>query len=340
MILVTGSNGFLGSAVVEQLLAQTTDEAIVCLVRPNSSTTKLDALVGSNKRCSVRRGTLSSPSAAAQAIEGADVIYHLAAGMGGGAMADVWLSTVVATRNLLDAMDGATVRRMLHCSSFGVYGTADLPPNALVDESTPLEPRPAERDNYSHAKLRQELLVRERLASLDTELVVVRPGMVYGPGGNALSGRIGLKQGRLMIKFGRDNDLPITYVTNCAEAIVIAGQHPEAAGEVYNICDDDLTTVKTYMRQYNKLVERMLVVPVPWPATKLLARAVERYHHASNGQLPAVLTPYDARSAWGSNTFSNRKIRSLGWTPKVSTDEGMRRNFEYLRAAAQATSPA
>ncbi len=339
MIAVTGSNGFLGSAVVEQLLAQT-DEEIVCIVRPNSSTAKLDRMVEANERCSIRRGTLSTAAAAADAIAGADVVYHLAAGMGGGAMADVWMSTVVATRNLLVAMADQPVRRLLHCSSFGVYGVGPLGPGGLVDESTPLETRPAERDDYSHAKLRQEQLVREHIATMDTELVVVRPGVVYGPGGNAISGRIGLKQGRLMIKFGRNNDLPVTYVTNCAEAIVIAGQHPDAAGEVYNICDDELTTVKRFMRQYNKTVERMLVVPVPWPATKLLAKGVSRYHEASKGQLPAVLTPYLVESGWAGNTFSNAKIRSLGWAPKVPTDEGLRRHFEALRAANQSTSDA
>ncbi len=334
MILLTGSNGFLGSAVAKQLVEQT-EERIVCLVRPSSSISRLEPLL-EDGRCEIRRGTLTSSKAAAEAIEGASTIYHLAAGMGGGAMADVWLSTVVGTRNLMDAVaaNSATIDRFVHCSSFSVYGVNEMEAGAVVDEDTPLEPHPEKRDNYAFAKWRQEELVRDALADLAIELVIVRPGVVYGPGGNAISGRAGLKQGGLMVKMGRNNPMPLSYVDNCADAIVLVGQLPGTAGEVYNICDNDLRTVPEFIKQYRAEVGGLTVIPLPYAATKALGKTVSWYNRFSNGQLPAVITPYQVRNNWAGNTFSNAKLRSLGWVPRVSTDEGLRRHFAYLKAEA------
>ena len=106
--------------------------------------------------------------------------------------------------------------RFVLVSSFGVYGVADLPRGHLLDESTPLEPHPERRDLYSQAKLRQEKLFREYEPKLGLDLVVVRPGVIYGPGGNAMSSRVGLDVFGVFLDMGRKNILPLTYVENCA----------------------------------------------------------------------------------------------------------------------------
>lgn len=335
MILVTGSNGFLGSAVVRRL-SQSTDQPIRCLVRPGSSTYRIDDLVEAG-RIEVHRGTLNSNFDCWSATEGVDTIYHLAAGMGGGAMADVWMTTVVATDNLMKALakrkaDGHSPKRIVHCSSFAVYGVASLAPGVAVDEHTPLEIDRSKADNYSHAKLRQEELVRESAAAQGFELVVVRPGVVYGPGGGGLSRRIGIRQGNLVVAMGGKNLLPLAYVDNCAEAMVLVGMSPDAAGETYNIHDDDLLTAKEFLRRYRAEAEPLKAIPLPKPVTKALAGTVEWYHERSKGHMPAAISTHMFDTIWSGNTFDNSKLKATGWRPTVSTEEGLRRYFASVAA--------
>ena len=335
MILVTGSNGFLGSAVVARL-ALATDTPIRCLVRPGSSTVRIDELISSG-RVELHRGTLNSNFDCWAATEGVDTIYHLAAGMGGGAMADVWMTTVVATDNLMRALakrkaEGQSLHRMVHCSSFSVYGVGSLPPGATVDENTPLETARAEADDYSHAKLRQEELVRSAAADQGFELVVVRPGVVYGPGGGGLSRRIGIRQGSLIVSMGGKNLLPLSYVDNCAEAMVHLGEASDTAGETFNVHDDELLTAKEFLRRYRAEAEPMTAVSLPKPVTKALAGTVEWYHERSKGHMPAAISTHMFRTIWSGNNFDNSKLKATGWRPTVPTNEGLRRYFASVAA--------
>ena len=236
---VTGATGFLGGALVARLVAHDA-QSIRCLVRASSRATQLEQLAAGKGCVSLVRGSLASPDAALAALDDADVVYHLAAGTGGAA-ADLFLNTVVASKNLLEAM----LRRprppkVVLVSSFGVYGTAGLARGALVDEDTPLEPHPERRDLYSQAKLRQEKLFREYRERQGFPLVVVRPGVIYGPGGTPISSRVGLALPGIYLHLGGRNLLPLTYVDNCAEALVVAGERGGTDGQAYNVVDDDL----------------------------------------------------------------------------------------------------
>ncbi|MGB5757450.1 MAG: NAD-dependent epimerase/dehydratase family protein [Acidimicrobiales bacterium] len=339
MILVTGSNGFLGSAVVRRL-AETTSTAIRCLVRPGSSTARIDDLIDTG-RVELYQGTLNSDDDCRGAIDGVDTIYHLAAGMGGGAMADVWLTTVVATDKLLRAIDvrraddGAPLDRFVHCSSFAVYGVASMEAGATVDESTPLETDRRSADDYAHAKLRQEELVRAAAEAQGFDLVVVRPGVVYGPGGGGLSRRIGIRQGDLIVAMGGRNILPLSYVDNCAEAMVLVGSHPDGPGQVINIHDDDLISAKEFLARYRAEAEPLKTVPLPKPATRALAGAVLWYHRRSKGHLPAAITPHMYRTQWVGHRFDNAKLKSFGWRQTVTTDEGLARSFAAVAKRRQ-----
>lgn len=331
--LVTGAGGFLGTALVARLLARGERDLRLFVRSPRPA---LDALAKdhADAKVDVCLGTLDRIDDARRAIDGVDIVYHLVAA-GSGTAAQIFQTTVVASQNLLDAIVELPKERrprVVLVGSFGVYGVGELRRGAMVDESTPLEAHPDRRDLYSKAKLRQEKLFREYRDKHGLSLVVVRPGVIYGAGGTALSTRIGLSVSRFFLHLGGHNLLPLTYVDNCAEAIAIAGRYG-LDGEAYNVVDDDLPTCSAYLREYRKHAKkRMQVLHVPYAVMMGIAVGVERFNAVAPRRLPLppIFSPYRTATTWAGNRFSNAKLKSLGFKQIVSTREGMNRTFASL----------
>ncbi|MDE3106192.1 MAG: NAD-dependent epimerase/dehydratase family protein, partial [Acidobacteriota bacterium] len=160
-ILVTGAGGFLGKWIVERLLAHGQRE-IRCMLRDTSKGAALEAIAAQYPGAQVElfAANLKNPAEIRAAVAGCGLVIHAAAALKG-SPAEMFLDSVVASRNLLDAVAALPQQQMprvVLISSFGVYGVADLGRGAMVDEATPLETRPGERDVYSYTKLRQEQL--------------------------------------------------------------------------------------------------------------------------------------------------------------------------------------
>jgi nucleoside-diphosphate-sugar epimerase len=331
--LVTGATGFVGTALVERLIARG-ERDLRCLVRSGSDRSSLAAIAKRYPDAQVELflGSLGDRAGAARMLDGVDVVYHLAASLLG-APADMFLNIVVASKHLLEAIAAAGRRiKVVLVSSFGVYGVAGLPAGALVDESTPLETHPERRDIYSQAKLRQETLFREYQARVGFPLVVLRPGVIYGAGGSRMSVRVGLDLAGVFLYLGGKNLLPLTYVESCADAIALAGMSAAADGQTYNVVDDEQVTAKQFLKRFQREVRPLKVLPVPYLALQLGSRLVVAYHRWSKGQLPAVFTPYKTAASWKPTRFTNEKLKTLGWKPLISTEEGLRRSFAWHKS--------
>lgn len=330
-ILVTGSTGFLGARLVEHLCASGAAQ-IRCFTRPASVTTALDELQDRYPSTSLNylMGNLLSQHDANRATEGIDTVYHLAAQMRGTAPA-VFANTVVASRNLLDAIVRNGVRRVVLVSSISVYWLAHLHRNALVTESHPLDPTPERRDNYTFAKVRQELLFQQYRRKHSFELVILRPGPLYGEGRVAPPSRAGFRIGPVFLQIAPHDWLPVAYVANCASALVFAGSRELPEGS-YNVVDDDPPTSGEYVRSFRSQSQSFPCLQLSASAAMLFSRLLDKYRKYSRGQIPPVLTPYQVRSAWAGHVFSNRKLKNAGWHPLVSTTEAMRRTFAQARA--------
>jgi len=246
---------------------------------------------------------------------------------------------VVASCNLLDAAVAAGVRRIVLVSSFAVYGVSGMHRRDFMDENTPLETHPEWRDPYAYSKLRQELLFHEYQKRYGFELVVLRPGVIYGPGGGEFSTRVGIQLPGLFLHCGNRNQLPLTFVENCADAVVLSAEADQpTANEVYNVVDDDLPTSRAYLKAYRKKVRPIRSISIPYPLTYAISHACAWYSRHSRGQLPAILTPYKSHFQWRGFRFANSRLKTMGWRPRVSTQEGMQRTFESFRGSHQGRS--
>jgi dihydroflavonol-4-reductase len=337
MIVVTGATGFLGREIVRSLVRSGADR-IRCLVRPGTAPERL-ALQTAAARVEAVACHLDDPAALRDALGGARLVYHAAAAKTG-APAALVQGTVVASEHVYRAALDADVDRLVLVSSFGTMGVAELPRGAVVDESVPLEPRPEARDAYSFAKQRQEALAWRFAREEGLPLVVVRPGFIFGPGQEILGTRIGLRLFGLFLHLGGSNRVPLTYVENCADAIVLAGTAPAAEGQAFCVVDDDLPTSAQLLRRYRTEVAPLRVVPVPYPLLRPLARLNAWYSARTDGHLPAVFTPYKVDSTWKPQRYSNRRARAmLGWAPRVPMAEALDRTFAALRPAPSVIHP-
>jgi nucleoside-diphosphate-sugar epimerase len=284
-------------------------------------------------RIDILKGNLLSRIDCEAACKGVVAIYHLAAGMGEKSYPDAFVNSVVATRNLLEAsLEHTRLKRFVLVSSFTVYTNRQR--SRLLDESCPTEERPELRgEAYCYAKVRQEQIVRHYGKTFGIPYVVLRPGSVYGGDHSEAPGRVGIGTFGLFLHLGGANTIPFTYVDNCADAIVLAGLVRGIDGEVYNIIDDDLPSSRRFLRLYKENVKRFKSVYLPHVVSYALCYLWEKYSQWARGQLPPVFNRSRWYADWKRTRYSNEKLKCrLGWAPKVSTEEGLRRYFQSRRA--------
>jgi len=332
-ILVTGANGFIGSWVVRTLLARGFTK-IRCLARAANSP-KLDRIRAEFPASDVElvNGNLLSRDACAKAAKGAVVVYHLAAGVEK-TFPGCFLNSAVTTRNLLDAlMISGTVKRFVNISSLAVYSNVQLRRGASLDETCPIDTQLVERyDPYAYGKAKQDEIVREYGRLHRLPYVIVRPGITFGPGKAKIPGRVGIDTFGVFLHLGLGNVMPLTYVENCAEAIVLAGLTPGIEGEELNVVDDDLPRSRAFLRRYKQKVRRIRTIPVPYSIFYLFNFAWEKYSAWSRAQLPPAFNRLTCKAYYKSQTFPNRKAKALlGWRPRVDMNEALDRFCAYAR---------
>jgi nucleoside-diphosphate-sugar epimerase len=334
IIGVTGGTGFLGSRVVAALL--TRGHHVRCLTRSSGKAAELSRQLAPEmrKRLQLVPGTLERPDSCREIVRDCETFVHVAARLAG-SVSSLFASTVIPTRFLVDAAADQGVRRFVLVSSLGVYGSQGLAPGDVLDEQCPVDRHPHLRDPYTYSKIAQEQACWDAHDSRGLGLVVVRPGVLYGPGRPLLTPRVGLVVSGMLLQMDGRQRVPYCFVDNCARAVAMAADAAGIAGMSFNILDDDLPSANEVLRLHRQRVSSIRAVRIPRWAVGRFARACEWYSSRSQGMFPPVLTPYKASALWKRLRYSNDLAKTrLGWRPLVTFDDGVRRTVQALEMSA------
>jgi nucleoside-diphosphate-sugar epimerase len=255
------------------------------------------------------------------------VIVHAAGALRGSASTLV-RSNAIATRLLVRAATRHRIRRFVLVSSLAVYGTARLRPGDVLDESCPVGSASG-RPPYAYSKIAQEQVCWDAYRADRLPLVVLRPGVIFGPGRSCLTDRVGPRVGRWVALIGPSRPLPYTFVRNCARAVALAATaSTPLEGDAFNIVDDELPTGREIIRRYRRAGTAMHVLPVPARCAPLLSRMFEPWQRWSDGMLPAAFVPDVVDTMYKPLRFSNERAKHrLGWTPSVDLETAFALTF-------------
>jgi nucleoside-diphosphate-sugar epimerase len=318
-ITVTGAGGFIGQHVAAA--AARRGHEVLALARPGGRPAPVHAGINAVSH------DLRTREGLADRLRGSDAVVHCAAAMGGD-LASQRAITVDGTRNLLDAMAAAGVRRIVGIGTFAVYDTLRIPVGAMLDESSPLEQDLDARAPYIRVKLEQEELIRDAATENGWSWTILRPGLVFGPDRTWFH-HLGVRAGPVWLCLAPEGLLPLTHVENCADAIVLAAESDAASGKVLNIVDDDLPTRREYMKC---LAERThphprATIELTWPVLDALSRgsaSLDRRLLHGRAPLPDLLRPASLHARCKPLRYTNARVRqTLAWDPRVSWREGM-----------------
>ncbi len=307
-ILVTGANGFVGSSLCETLRHRGVD--FVPAVRN----------AGLSGQISV--GDLSTDTDWTAALEGCDVVMHLAARVhvmtdsASDPLAAFRAVNVDATLNLARQALAKGAKRFVFVSSIKVNGEETRThPFTAFDEPAPIDP-------YGQSKLEAEIGLQELGKATGLEVVIVRPPLVYGPGVGANFRRLmQLVKTGLPLPLGSiHNRRSMVAVDNLVDLLILCASHPAAAGQVFMVSDDHDIGISELLRMLAAAMGKgILLLPLPAGLIASVAAVFGKSAVASRllGSLQVDI---------------NHTKSTLQWQPPVSMEFALKKTVAEYRA--------
>jgi nucleoside-diphosphate-sugar epimerase len=315
-VLVTGGQGFLGSHLVRRLV----DSGKNVLVMSHQD--------GENGVGEIVTGDIRDPDFVRSAVEGVDVVVHLVSNFrqAGTDRRDAYAVNVGGTRNVVSACVRCGVQRLVHCSTIGVHGSVkEIPAN----EDTPFNPG----DQYQETKLAAEMYVWDNYHRTGLPTTVIRPISMYGPGDTRMLKLFKAIKKGIFFMVGDGNALfQPAYIDDVVEGFMLSIEMPQAVGEAFILGN----------REYLPLNELVEVIAaelhvkshrfhLPLKPMLVLAKIIESTFIPLGWEPPL----HTRRMSFFCNNraFSIEKaVRLLGYEPKVSLQEGVRRTIRWYEA--------
>ena len=323
-VLVTGGGGFLGGAIV-RLLQKRGDD-----VRSFSRSVYAELETLGVEQI---QGDISDQHAVEQAVKGMDLVFHVAAKPGiWGDYSEYYQINVTGTGNVISACFKHRVARLVYTSSPSVvFNGTDM---EGVDESAPYPAR--FHTHYPKTKALAEQLVVDA-AGKGLLTIILRPHLIWGPRDNHLVPRI-IKRAKRLVRVGNGRNLVDTiFIDNAAEAHVAAADrleiNPGLSGKIYFISQDEPIPAWDIINGILKAaglepVRRSIPHKMAWLIGALLECVYKIFNLKGEPQMTRFLADELAKAHWFDISAAKK---DLGYAPRISTAEGLRRLQHWLK---------
>lgn len=318
-VLVTGGTGFIGAQICRSLVDD--GQAVRLLVR---SATRLPAELRHHPLIRCVEGDVTWPASLGAALRGVSRVVHCAVWPANTDWLQARRVNVGGTAHLLAAAAAAGVERVICLSNCAVYGLKAV---GELTEAAPLLPSD---DPYCDTKVEAEQLCREATAQ-GLPITVLRLPAVYGPGSRLWTEQLGeqLLARRFPLLDGGAASFACTYIDDAVAAVRLALERPAAAGQVYNVIGQQ-ATLAAFAGGYAEALQAPPPVRLPsWPVRAAAALVAAGY--GALGRTPPI-SPRTLDMLLIRCTYNGERFRQLGWRPRVSLEEGLRRAAAWYRS--------
>jgi 2-alkyl-3-oxoalkanoate reductase len=212
----------------------------------------------------------------------------------------------------------------VYISSLSCLHAAIAKRGDVITENWPVEPSPTKRGAYTQAKTAAEKIVLEAVRDRHLRAVLLRPGRVFGPGMTLLTPEVARRVGNVFVVLGDGTrELPLVYVEDVIDAIVLATETSKFDGRVFHIVDRTQITQNQVVRDYlSKNAKEAKVIHVPVAIVYSLALGFEVLSKVLKRPVP--LSIYRVKSALARLQFDgSRAENELGWQPRVGVASGL-----------------
>ncbi len=311
--LVTGANGFIGTALCHALVESGWNVRAAVRHRLKANDTEHIQYV--------EIGDIGATSAWDEILDGVDVVIHLAARAHvirekeHDPLTEFRRVNTLATAKLANAAARSGAKRFVYLSSIGVNGNYTL--SEPFTENSPPHPH----DLYAISKLEAERALQQISGETGLAIVIVRPPLVYGPGnpGNFLRLLKVIKQGIPLPLANVNNRRSMIYLGNLLDAIITCATHPDAAGKTYLVSDGEEISSTHLVHELARLMGKPSRL---WPLPAVLLRMAGRLTGKS-GELDRLMS---------SLLIDSSKIRrELSWRPPFSMAQGLEETVQWYQ---------
>ena len=320
-ILVTGGTGFTGKALVKRLIEE--GHQVRALDYKEGLKTEELRKWGTE----VVIGSVTDKAVVEKSIQGVEVVHHLAAAFRELNVPDTYYHevNVGGTSNVLEAAFRQGVKKFIYCSTCGVHGNIDHPPDG---EDAPIQPA----DYYQATKFEAEPLVHEYFKK-GMKTVILRPAAIYGPGDPERYYMIFKRVAKgsfPMFGKGKTYYHPL-YIDNLIDAFLLSMEEGKGDGQAYLIADEEYLEIEELVRKVGvalgidvKIKHYPIILPI------IAGHIFEKICK------PFKITPpiFPRRVDWlrQNRAFKIDKAkRELGYQPKIGIDEGLKRTAQWYK---------
>ncbi len=324
-VLVTGGGGFLGSAIVRRLIERGDDvRSLARNFYPGLKSLGVDQV----------QGNIFDPETVAKACKNRDIVFHVAAKPPPwGKYDDYYQTNVTGTQNIIDSCLKQHIARLVYTSTPSVvFNGKDI---EGADESMPYPKKFCTHYSKTKAIAEQNVI---RASNQQLQTIILRPHEIWGPGDNHILPRLVARSNRLKQIGNGKNRIDTIYIDDAADAHILAAdklkENPELSGKIYFISQDEPVPAWDMVNALLKAagckpIKKAVPFRIAWLAGALLELVYNTLQLSGEPYITRFMAEAVSQSHWFDISAAKK---DLGYTPKLTTAEGLKRLEGWLRS--------